>query len=311
MNRSQKNTQLMGNTVSQTNENFASVWQANPVYAETAEIHNNNMASISVCEQNQQQAMELKGLVESKNLLRILLTSSVIRMIAGIRAYANKIGDPQLASSVNYRSKLHSMSDTAFLTASEVVLGVANANAAAILPFGITAQLLTDTGLDIGAFSSILKKPQALRGQTKVYTADLKKAFNVMTGELRNQMDNQVRSMFPGTPFAAAYFNSRKTYHYNQHPTIVRGTITNADGHHVKNAIVELVDYPSPGELTIRHTNSRGNFAFKHIDLTSATIRVRALGYTTAEYTVNVIKNQITDFDIQLLPETAPVPVNA
>ncbi len=311
MNRKQKNSQLMGNAVSQTTTNFARVWSDSEVFGQAVDKHNNNMMTIADCEKKQQQAMELKGLVESKNILRILIVTALTRIIAGIRAYANSIGDREMASKVNYQSKLHSMSDTAFLTASRVVIEVANLNDTKILPYGITPQLLTDTDLDVNAFDSILKKPQALRGLTKVFTTDLQKSFSIMTAELRNMMDNMVRAMFPGTEFSAAYFNSRKTYKYNQSPTILRGTITDANGHKVRNAIVELVDYPKPGELTIRHTNARGNFSFKQIELTSATLRVRALGFATAEYTTQVTKNEVTDFDIQLLPETSPVPVTA
>ena len=255
--------------------------------------------------------MEIKGITESKNLLRLLLMAALLRIIAGIRAYADKIGDSELAAKVNFTRTIHTMSDTAFLTASRVVLEVANGVSTDILPYGITNQILTDTNLDTNAFDSILKKPHALRSKTKGYTADLQKAVSVMTGELRDQMDNQVRSMFPGTSFATSYFNSRKTYNLNQTPTILRGNVKDANGHNIKNAIIEMIDYPSPGEITFRNTNANGNYAFKHISLANATLRVRALGFTTAEYSVKVTKNKTKDFNIQLLPEPTPVTITA
>ena len=311
MDRTQKNSQLMGNAVSQTNTNYNATWSTSPLFVGTSTEHDTNMTNIAECEVKQLEAMEVTGLVQSKNLIRELLIIVLTRIIAGVRGFANASGNKQLAASVNLQSQLHTCSDTKFLTIATGILKAADANALAIEPYGISTQVLTNARLDVNAFESILKKPQSFRGQVKVYTADLRKFFTVMRTHLRDNMDNQVRSLYAGTDFLKAYFNSRKTYNYNQNPTILRGTVTNADGHHVKNAVIELVDYPSPNQNTFRNTNTKGNFAFKQLDLISATLRVRALGYTVAEYTVKVTKNKTTDFDIQLLPEPAPVFITA
>ena len=149
-----------------------------------------------------------------------------------------------------------------------------------------------------------------MRGQVKVYTANLKKAMSTMKTELRTQMDNLVRAIFPGTDFAKAYFASRITYNYNAHRTVLRGTETNAIGTPLNNAIVELVDYPSPGEVSKRKTNGAGNYAFKQVSFPAATMRVRAKGYAVAEYAVKIVKNEVTGFDIQLLPDNVRDLVN-
>ncbi|MBK7854590.1 MAG: carboxypeptidase regulatory-like domain-containing protein [Bacteroidetes bacterium] len=91
-----------------------------------------------------------------------------------------------------------------------------------------------------------------------------------------------------------------------------QGTITNIEnGKAIRNAIVEMIDYPLVGENSIRSTNSAGNYHFKKVSLTKATIRVRANDFTTAEFEVNVTKNRITDFDIQLTPALELVPETA
>lgn len=315
MNRIQKNKQLMGNSVTQTLDLNNSTWSASPLFSGSVTEHKTNMANIAGLELKQQQALELKGLVQDKNLLRLLMVdASMVRIISALRALGAGTNNNQLATSVNYsRSKLLTMSDIAFATAAENVKIVANANAAALLPYGISATLLSGYSLDVSAFDSISKKPKAFRGQLKVFTADLKEAVATMISTLRTGMDNQVRSLFPDTDFASAYFNSRIVYKYNENTTELRGTVTDiATGKHIRNVLIELVNYPSPEESSFRHTNHLGNYSFKKLDMTKATLRVRAAGYTVAEFSIaKITKGKVTDFDISLIPEKVEETVNA
>lgn len=314
MNRIQKNKQVMGNSVIQTLDLNNSTWSGSALFSATVVDHKANMASIADWELKQQQALELKGLVQDKNLLRFLMVNgSMVRIISAIRALAASTNNNQLATSVNYsRSKLLNMSDTAFFTASENVKLVATNNAAALVPFGISAPFLASYSLDVTAFDNISKKPKAFRGQLKDFTTKLEQAVAKMMAALRTNMDNQVRSLFPATDFSAAYFNSRIIYKYNQNTTELRGTVIDiTTGKHIRNVLIELVNYPSPEESSFRHTNQLGNYSFKKLDMTKATLRIRAVGYTVAEYSVNITKLKVTDFDIVLIPEKVEEPINA
>lgn len=304
----------MAGAVSQTTADFNSVWQGSALFSATVLSHNNNLIAVNALEVKQNQAFELKGLVRDKNLLRIFIIDAATRIVSAIKGYASSTDNQQLKLSVRAftASGLKRMSDTKFLTAISTVKEIATDNAAGILPFGITAQMITDFGTDITSFDSISKKPKALRSQLKMFTAQLKEAIIAMLANLKNNMDNQVRSLYPGSDFAQAYFNSRKIYNYNESVTGFKGTVYNSEtGKRLSNVIIELVDYPSPGENILHTTNADGNYAFKKLSLATATIRVRAIGFTTAEYEVRIIKDRLIDFDIQLMPQPAPVPVNA
>lgn len=128
---------------------------------------------------------------------------------------------------------------------------------------------------------------------------------------LKSTMKFQVRSLYAGSDFASTFKNNLKIYGYNEHVTGLKGTAKDINGKHVRNVLIELVNFHAPGESTFRSTDSRGNYSFKKIDLTSVTMRVRALGYTTAEYVVNITRDEMTDFDILLIPEPSMVPANA
>jgi hypothetical protein len=301
MNRIQKNKQLMGYSVSETLKNFQATWQGHGVFEASVQRHSDNMQAIAACMKKQANIMALTGLVSDKNMLRELITASITRIISGIRAFAGASNDFVMASSVNFKGRIHVMSDIEFLTSCRTVLDVADKNVQGISAFGITSAVINETELDVQAFDSIIKKPQALRAQGRVDTTNLKKAMRVMKTELINQMDNIVRAMFPETDFAKAYFNSRVTYNYNGHRTILRGTVTNASGMHVSGGIVELIDYPNPGTRIKRKTNADGNYAFKQIDFSRATLRIHAKGYVTSEYIVEIERLKVNRFDVQLL----------
>ncbi|GEM_PF-2647116 len=315
MTRQQKNQQVMGNSVAQTNTNYKPTWEGSELFNESDATHSENLINIQNWEIKQAEAAELKGLVRDKNILRSIIAGNASRIVSGIKAYAMSVNDQQLFTSVApyTLSKLsYNFSDTKFATAIGSIKTIADANAASILPFGITAAMLTSFAADVTSFQAIAPKPKALRGQLKAYTANLKKAVKDMLEYLKANMDNQVRSLFPATDFEAAYFNSRKIYNYNESVTGIKGTITNIEnGKAIRNAIVEMIDYPLVGENSIRSTNEAGNYHFKKVSLTKATIRVRANDFTTAEFEVNVTKNRITDFDIQLTPALELVPVTA
>ncbi|HKR06316.1 MAG TPA: carboxypeptidase-like regulatory domain-containing protein [Bacteroidia bacterium] len=308
----EKNKDMMGTSVTQTLSLNEPTWTSSPLFTESVDQHGLNMASIRNWAEKQQQQLELKGLVQDKNLLRLVMVDSeMLRIIAALKAVGAATNDNQLITSVNKsRSKLLHMSDTAFNTFAGVLKGIANDNSAAILPLGITATMLTNYGLSCASFDTIMKKPKSFRSALKGYTTNLKTSISTMVSFLKKTMDNQVKSLYQGTEFMADYFNSRKPYHYNEERTELKGMVKSESGHKIKNAIIELVNYPTPGESLFRHTNTKGYYAFKQLDLETATIRIRAVGYIVAEYTVKIEQLKANDFDIVMMidPAFATVP---
>lgn len=310
MNRIQKNKQMMGNSVTETLDANQALWQGIPVFANGVQQHKDNMAAILNWETRQSQAMDIPGMVRDKNLLRSIMVPDTLKIIGAIKAFAASTGNNELAASVNFnKSKLaHSMSDGSFLNACIKVRDVATTHAASITPYGVTPQFVTDYSLDITAFQSIQGKPKSMRGTIKMYTANLKEAVKTMLTYLKDSLDNMVRGEFTGSEIEIAYFNSRVTYDYGNNATGLKGTISNAETGTPVKAIVEMVGYPTPESVTVRSTNKKGNYAYKKVNATSCTIRVRATGFTTAEFTVTLEKDKFKDFDIQLMPEQVGVP---
>lgn len=301
----------MGLSVDTTFTSYESVWSSSSVFPEAVETHRINLSAIEEAERNQLLREEIKGIVEAKSVARTLTTSSLNRCVAAVTAYAVSINDPALAASVHFTpSKLEKMNDINFINAAAHIHSVTNTHVAALAPYNITPAFLTELLADINFYSVIAPKPKAMRAQVKSYTSDVKTAVSRMTTFLRKSLDNLVRSIYPATPFMSAYFNSRIIYNYNEHSTGIKGTVTNMEtGRGISKVVIEILDYPQQGDVTARISNHAGNYHFKHLTPGMVTLRIRANGYTTTEMPVKVEKNKYKDFDIQLIPEPAPVPV--
>jgi carboxypeptidase family protein len=312
MNIQQKNKNIMGTSVTQTFTDNESTWTGSPLFSESVNQHGLKMAAITNWAEKQEQQLELKGLVKDKNLLRLVMVDTeMVRIISALRAVGAATNNNKLISSVDKsRSGLLKMSDNKFNIFAGALKKIANDNSGAIVPLGITAEILTNYGLSCAAFDSIMKKPKAMKSLLKTYTKNLGISVLDMVSFLTKTVDHQVRSLYQGTDFLSDYFNSRTVYHLNEERTELKGTVKSESGHHIKNAVIELVNYPTPGESVFRHTNKDGYYSYKQLDLETATIRVRAVGYILAEYTVPIEKLKSNDFDIVMMmdPALATVP---
>jgi hypothetical protein len=308
----EKNKEVMGTSVTQTLNLNESTWVSSELFTERVNQHNLNMAAIRNWAVKQQQQLELKGLVQDKNLLRLnMIDTEMLRIIAALKSLGATTNNNQLKSSVDKsRTKLMEMSDTSFNTFAGHLKEIAATHSAAILPRGITHVILNNYSLSCTSYDSIMQKPKALRSELRGHTANLKSAVKTMVAFLNDVMDNDVRSLYWDTQFKDDYFTSRKRYRYNEERTALKGTVTSESGHHIKNAIIELINYPTPGESLFRHTDGKGYYAFKQLDLETAIIRIRAVGYIVAEYTVHIDKLKSNDFSIVMMmdPDFAVVP---
>ncbi|MEO5571235.1 MAG: carboxypeptidase-like regulatory domain-containing protein [Bacteroidia bacterium] len=304
----------MGNSVSSTCDTNQDLYQNLPKVDGSVTRHKSNMQLIAKWQQKQEDALNLKALVRDKNLLRIIMEQETLRIISGIKALAadSDPEDTQLAGSVNYSpTKLKKMTDPAFVVTCNKIKEIAEDHSVALVDFGISSQILSGYALDLTAFDSISKKPKSVRGQLKMYTSNLAVAISAMMKHLKSSLDNLIKSNFPSSDFETSYFNSREVYKYGQNATGLIGNLTDTNGHPVKDAIIELLNYPSPGEIAVRSTNSKGHYAYKRLDMSRCTIRIRAIGFTTAEYEIDLIKDEFKRFDIILIAEPAPVTVPA
>ncbi|MEO5570674.1 MAG: hypothetical protein ABIT08_09795, partial [Bacteroidia bacterium] len=159
MNRKQKNSQEMGNSISQILTDHLLDYQGNPIVSTNAQKHQDNMAEIALNEQKQKDGMDIIGLVRDKNLLKELMGDDSMKIVKAIRALAAENNNNQLAASVDFtKTQLKREPDTEALADFKKIKEVADANAPALIAHGISVQFLVAYLADISAFDSIIKK---------------------------------------------------------------------------------------------------------------------------------------------------------
>lgn len=312
MDRLQQNKNTMGTSVAQTNKNNESLFSTNDVFKASAKKHDDNLITINALAVKQQNSKQIDGLIHDKNMLRALMAILGTRIISGIKAYAASINNEQLIKSVPYsQSYLARTSDEKALLAFIVIKDVAVENKTEISTFGVSSTMTDLLISNIADFKNLMEQPKTMKAAQKDITNSLKLAFAVMMLHLKSSLDQLVKSNFMETTYAEQYFNARKIYKTGNNSTILRGTVSDPNGHKIRQALVELIDYPTPGTSTMRLTDSKGNYAYKKLTLTTAKIRVQAANYATATFTVTLVKDKENEFQIQLIPAPLEIPVLA
>ncbi len=312
MTRRELNFQTMGEGVEQKFADFNQVWAGNVVFTAGVGKHVEHMSAIRVNATKQQNAKDISGVIHDKDMLKLLMIETIVRTIAGICAYAENINDNELKESVHYSpSQLKTMTDGRFVSAATKVKDVAVDYKAEIEAYGVSEAMITLLTNDILSYIDISRRPKSMRSEARTITGNLKKTVQTMNSFLKNTMDALVKSNYLNSDFAISYFNSRKVYDLGKNGTILRGTVTDLNGHPIRKCVVELMNYPTPGVNTLRITNNKGHYAFKRLSLEDATIRFRAVNYAVVEFERTLVQDKENDFDVQLTPVPAAVPVFA
>lgn len=311
MNRLQRNSNQMGTSVATTNNTYAAEFATNDILKAAVKKHDDNQILIADLALQQQKFSQIDGLIHDKNMIRTLNAINAMRIVNGIKAYAVSVNNQQLIDSVPFTSSyLTNKPEEKAFVAFQAIRDIALQYKTEILPFGVSAQMITQITDDTLTFQELMAKPKSMRSDQKKVTQKLKEAFLAMTTHLRKTLDPLVRSNFAATnDYFMAYFNSRITYRTGNSATVLRGRITDPNGHHIKQALVELVNYPTPGESTLRLTDAKGYYSFKRLDLATATILVKAANYADGHFTKTLLKDKDNELNMQLTPAPLEVPV--
>lgn len=176
MNINQEDKFSMYYEVKNTCEKYQTTWTTNAVFAAT---YNLWVAKIPLIEQNRDaQTLETTGITTDKTAKRNSMTEKTLFMINRLQSYANVVNNPELLESIKYSaSDLKKSRDTDVVGICNTVLAKSNANAAAIVTYGVTAAMITELQAAITAYSATLAKPKAAKSQTKTATENLTKLF--------------------------------------------------------------------------------------------------------------------------------------
>ncbi|MDD3491065.1 MAG: carboxypeptidase-like regulatory domain-containing protein [Paludibacter sp.] len=310
MNINQEDKFSMYYVVKNTCEKYQTTWTTNAVFAAT---YNLWVAKIPLIEQNRDaQTLETTGITTDKTAKRNSMTEKTLFMINRLQSYANVVNNPELLESIKYTaSDLKKSRDTDVIGICNTVLAKANANAAAIATYGVTAAMITELQAAITAYSATLAKPKAAKSQTKTATENLTKLFKEADELLVKRLDLDIELFKTSKPeFYSQYKTARIIIPTGGGATSVLGSVNLAgSGEPLKgvsftfvaetNGMMKAATANETAKPIVKKSADKGKFRATLPESTYKVI-VEKIGYKKQEVTITVVNGETTNLNIEL-----------
>jgi hypothetical protein len=205
----QQNTVNMMNLVKTVCENALAIISVIPELLASFNIFKNILTLIlSVAKE---QSLELKGITQVKNALKISLSRSATIVAVALKTYAHKNKLYDLEKEVNFTEyTIFRLSDLDIQKIAGHILDKATEHAADIIPYGVIAADITTLTNDLQAFTTNYNNPVAAIELRKHYTAKLDELITQANDVLHNEMDGLMKIISKTEPdFYAIYKNAR------------------------------------------------------------------------------------------------------
>ena len=310
MNINQEDKFSMYYVVKNTCEKYQTTWTANAVFAAT---YNLWVAKIPLIEANRDaQILETTGITTDKTAKRSNMTDKALFLINRLQSYANVVNNPELLDSIKYSvSDLKKARDTDVIGICNTVLARANANAAAIATYGVTAVMLTDLQAAITAYTTTLAKPQAAKSQTKTATENITKFFKEADDLLIKRLDLDIELFKTSKPeFYSQYKTARIIISTGTRSTSVMGNVISALGAEPLKGVTFSFTLENSGMLKsastvinkpiVKKSADKGNFRIPSLPEGSYNVVVKKIGFKDQTLTINVAKGETTNLKVEL-----------
>jgi hypothetical protein len=300
MNKDQEDTLNMYQAADSELTTNNGVWALNlPFAAAVAQLEANIDAIENV---RDQQDADITGITEDKQNRRQKLEDETFTIGSVIVMYASTVNNRELLKKVNFtRSELLRARDNELPGMSDRVHQAAADNTAAVLPFGITAIMITALQTAIDAFVDYISKPRAALSETSAATEQLPPLFTATNKLLEEQLDRGMELYrVLHNDFYKAYFNSR----------IIVNSPTQKRALEVQ--FVELTSGMPIGHVNVkvdtnitRRSSEMGNIRVQDLTEGSHSLTATLPGYTDGSATFNVISGETTKLIVKMhkLPE--------
>lgn len=309
MNTNQEDKLSMYYVVKNTAEKYQTTWVTNAVFAAT---YNLWVAKIPLIETNRDaQTLETTGITTDKTAKRTAMTEKALFMENRLQSYANVTNNPELLESIQYSaSDLKKARDTDVVGICNTILAKVNANAAAIVAYGVTAVMITDLQAAITAYATTLAKPKAAKSQTKTATENLVKLFKEADDLLIKRLDLDIELFKTSKPeFYSQYKTARIIISTGGGATSVLGSVTNASNGEALKGVTFTFVAENNGLMKAAATETAKPIVKKSADkgkfrasLPENTYRVTVekIGFKKQEVIITVANGETTNINIEL-----------
>ena len=285
---------------------YNATWVAIPGFANVVTTFFSKIALIQATENRQQRTT--KGVTTNKKNKKLLLIEKALVVAGGILSVAQDTNDSELFELVNFTaSELEHLGDTLLLDRVTLILDTGNANAATILPKGITAVILGELQTMLTEYETVVVSPRDLIVDKKTATAQLKVMFLDTDALLKDNLDRlMMQFKTSNNEFFRKYFNGREIIDLGTQHTRLGGVITDNDGNPVEGVVVTVAS----ADLE-EVSDAEGIYLFKPFIPGDFTITVAKTGFVTQTFEdVHVSPGQHLVLDVTLAREVLIVTIN-
>ncbi len=309
MNANQEDKFSMYYVVKNTCEKYQPTWITNAVFAAT---YNLWVAKIPLIETNRDaQTLETTGITTDKTAKRAAMTDKALFMENRLQSYANVTNDPELLESIRYSATdLKKARDTDVVGICNTILAKANANAAAIVTYGVTAAMITELQAAITAYSATLAKPKAAKSQTKTATENLVTLFREADDLLIKRLDLDIELFKTSKPeLYSQYKTARIIISTGGGASSVLGSVTNAANGEVVKGVTFTFVAENNGQMKaaaaetakpiVKKSADKGKFRAT-LPENSYRVIVEKIGFKKQEIIITVANGETTNLKVEL-----------
>lgn len=249
----------------------------------------------------QQETLAITGITMDKTEARLALCNEATSIAAAIFAYASSIADNEMKEQVNYpASKLLGTKDELLIPVCNNILSIATANAAAIIPYGVSAARVTAFEDIIEDYQNLIPNPRNAVSSRSAVRTSLINLFKNADLIFKSQLDKlAVQFKTAEEDFYNTYRNNRIILDAATSNTQATGTITDSvTNQPIPNVTINVID-----QLYTATADAAGEYTIKIPVPGTYNLTFIAGGYTTKiQNGVVVTLGQSTALNIQLVP---------
>lgn len=249
----------------------------------------------------QQEVQAIGGYTDNKTGQRLILSNITLDVAAAIFAFATTNNDLVLKEQVNInQSYLQRQRDEVLGSVCTNILDIANANAAALIPFGVSAAKITDLDTAITNYNTAVPGPRNAVSNRVSVKDSMKELFTDADQLLKERADKLALQFKTTEPeFYAAYRSNRIIVDAATSSTQVTGIITNS----VTGDPVFAVTIQVQGQTYNTTTDANGEYSLKIPVPGTYNITYTKTAYeVSTQVNVTVTLGNTTPLNLQMVP---------
>lgn len=240
-----------------------------------------------------------KGITESKQQLKLSLALLAYEVGNRVGSYALSNNNMTLFNETHFSdSKLKRASDYMLKEYCLLIYDRANANAAALVPFGVSAATLTSLQNAINSFVNFIPKPRLGAAEKKQATMQIKSQLEIMRDILK-KLDVLVDSMRYSQPnFYNGYKACRKTIHTGTRSIAFKASVTEITTGKPLKAALLVIEHSDGKTLIRKKTAEKGSCMIKNMPEGKYKVTVSDIGYEDA--VMEIFVNDVEMYNLKV-----------